>query len=82
MTEGGKKRESTRDVNEGNRFRLTEYENKAYCESLYQGKVVCSQWLVAPEGLTSPGSNATPQPLNARPQNVDPRQRRVEEERH
>jgi hypothetical protein len=51
MKEGAKKMDETKNVDRDNACRLARYEKKAYCESTYRGKVVCTQWLAEPEGL-------------------------------
>jgi hypothetical protein len=63
MKEGAqKKREETREVDRDNACRLAEFEKKAYCESRYRGKVVCTQWLAEPEGLAgAPARNGAVQ---------------------
>ena len=49
MTRGAKeKRGETRDIDADNWFQLAEFEKKAYCESRYKGKIVCTQWLATP----------------------------------
>jgi hypothetical protein len=60
MKEGAKKGDETRTVDRDNACRLAQFEKKAYCESTYRGKIVCTQWLAAPADAPAPAPAQAP----------------------